>query len=920
MPSVQEVIDLTLDSDDEAAPPVAAAAVDRDVQLENFPEEHRDAVEAMDPLEIYDEYFPMPGQFDDPPLPAMGNLRNVPLVIDDFGYLEEEHPQQQAGAEQEEKDLQLARGLEEEDQQQSFTKDDCLARVYEMFPDVCPEHALTVYDKVAEDADFELSAVLRLDRIIEKMITDAPYPKRKKNTQHLKRKRDDSANEDYKRWEGDDREDIPRFLAGPIRSILKAEFPTFTHVEIANIVHDKEYLFQSYVHLANLRDTDAGPRRGRPSVTANADTIIANSGWPPLGEELTAARKRAQADRVVREEERMKKRAEDDNLRRAIAKGRTAECQACFDDLPMNRQIHCHGDEPHFTCFSCIETYVKTEIGDSRCRVLCTAGCGAGFEPAQLNLISDKKLLQKLADLQQEEDIREANLDDLEECPFCDYKAIMPPIEENFEFHCANPDCEKVSCRRCKASSHIPISCEQFAKDKKANSRHTIEEAMTAALIRSCNKCKKQFIKEYGCNKMTCPSCRNLQCYVCSETLKGYDHFDQTPMGDPRPGGKCPLYDNLEQRHEREVKAAEEAARAQVIANNPDVAPEDLEIKLSDAVKKSTEQRIRRAGPEGLGGGMPNLGRLGAAHAAFNAMLPVVFPGDNGRNNDEDDDNGAMRLRVMDLQRQANRLAARRRGPLPRPYLPWRPNNFADRIRQAQQNVVARRAQAGDEERQLRPEQDRAEIEAVDWLRDRIHARQAQQAADRQAAYLAAANMQAPYMPQDLMQPFPQPDGNAFDLREQFGMLGPQFPVIDGYPGRVGLQAQGLPYPPQLIVPPAVPLNNAQQQQQLQQPQLQQPFQRGIIPAGFGIPLANQNQPMPDYLQIARDNAFAPAPADFGPNVHPGFQALADDPPHLANVARNMHQLEFMRRQHDARQGNARMPRFREPAIRRRQG
>lgn len=781
MPPQREIIDLTLDFDDEAAVPVAVVAADRVVQIEDPPEEQHDAPEAFDPLEIFDDYYHVPGQFNDPPLPAMGDIRDVPLVIDDFGYLEEE-PQQQPGADQEELDAQIARNLEE-DQQHILTKDDCLARVYEMFPDVCPDHTLAVYDQVATDADFELSPAIRLDRIIEKLITDAPYPKRKKDTQHLKRKRRDSIDDEYKRWEGD-REGMPRFISGSIRSILKAEFPTFTHASINEVVAEEKYLFQSYVRLASLRDTDVNPRRGRPSIVANADTIIANSGWPPLAEELAAARKRAHEDCKRREEERIKKRVEADNLRFSIASGRTAECQACFDDLPMNRQIHCHGDEPHFTCFSCIETYIKSEIGDSRCRVLCTAGCGAGFEPAQLNLISDKQLLQKLADLQQEKDIREANLDDLEECPFCDYKAIMPPIEENFEFHCANPECEKVSCRRCKGSSHIPISCEQFAKEKKANSRHTIEEAMTAALIRSCNRCKKQFIKDFGCNKMTCPSCRNLQCYVCSETLKGYDHFDQTPQGDPRPGGKCPLYDNLEERHEREVKAAEEAARAQVIASNPDVAPEDLEIKVSDAVKKSTEQRIRRAGPEGLGGGPQG---WGAAHAALHGALPVAWQGFVDRINNDDDDGdddvGGFAL----LRDHLRRPAVRRRPAVPHAdglnnERPEPPNNVAARLRRARHYADAHRMRLGIVEQRLQAEQDRQENENARLVRDLLNVGQPQQPA---AALPAAVNGGPSYAPPALPQHqlLQQPQANAFHrfVANAGAWLDPQFPATGGF-------------------------------------------------------------------------------------------------------------------------------------------
>jgi hypothetical protein len=102
-------------------------------------------------------------------------------------------------------------------------------------------------------------------------------------------------------------------------------------------------------------------------------------------------------------------------------------------------------------------------------------------------------------------------------------------------------------------------------------------------------------------------------------------------------------------------------------------------------------------------------------------------------------------------------------------------------------------------------------------------------------------------------------------------------------------------------------MNNVQQQQ---------PFQRGPVPDGFAVPLMNNAPAFPDYLQIARDNVIAPA-------ANPVFDLRDDvpqaaDPPHLANVARNMHQLEMMRQQHDARQAEARLARFRELAERRR--
>ncbi|OQO09681.1 hypothetical protein B0A48_05083 [Cryoendolithus antarcticus] len=497
---------------------------------------------------------------------------------------------------QEARDFEVALAMSGE--ATGFTVDTCLQRVLELFPDVCHDHVTRLYQQHDDNNGYEaIPGPARLDSIIDSLLTDSTYP-RQKSVSDLKRKRADSREDAdaalLLRWEREDRETAPHFTGGSVKSMLKSEFPTWTQDDIANVFKQKRHYYQSHVHIAGLLDTESATRRGRPSTQyADANTIAVNSGWPSLVDELEAARKRVNIDRKLRLEEVTKKKMEADNLQRAIDAGLTAECQACFDDLPMNRQVHCNGDTAHFTCYECAENYIKSEVGDSRCRVLCTAGCGAGFDPYQLNMLADKKLLERLAQLQQEKDIRDAGLDDLEECPFCDYKAILPPVEEDFEFRCANPDCNKISCRRCKATSHIPMSCEQYANDSKINSRHKIEEAMTAALIRGCNGCKKQFIKEYGCNKMTCPSCGHLQCYVCSTSLKGYEHFDQTG-GYPAPGqhqatpagGKCPLYDDVEARHEHEVKVAEDAARAEVVASNPDVTAEDLQIKMSAAVTK----------------------------------------------------------------------------------------------------------------------------------------------------------------------------------------------------------------------------------------------------------------------------------------------------------------------------------------------
>lgn len=65
------------------------------------------------------------------------------------------------------------------------------------------------------------------------------------------------------------------------------------------------------------------------------------------------------------------------------------------------------------------------------------------------------------------------------------------------------------------------------------------------------------FVKEGGCHKMTCSvqECRNVQCYVCPENCD-YSHFYDKTSG--YQVGKCPLFENTEERHQMEVESAEQ--------------------------------------------------------------------------------------------------------------------------------------------------------------------------------------------------------------------------------------------------------------------------------------------------------------------------------------------------------------------------
>jgi hypothetical protein len=107
------------------------------------------------------------------------------------------------------------------------------------------------------------------------------------------------------------------------------------------------------------------------------------------------------------------------------------------------------------------------------------------------------------------------------------------------QFSCQNPECGKVSCLSCnKVWTDIHVCNESSL----VALRTQVEQAMSMAIKRVCPRCNTSFVKNAGCNKLTCP-CGYKMCYVCRADLteEGYRHFCDhfRPDGDPRPCLEC---------------------------------------------------------------------------------------------------------------------------------------------------------------------------------------------------------------------------------------------------------------------------------------------------------------------------------------------------------------------------------------------
>ncbi|KAK8028167.1 E3 ubiquitin-protein ligase [Apiospora marii] len=468
-------------------------------------------------------------------------------------------------------------------------KETCLSHVLSVFEDICPTHLAGL----AEVHNHNAEVIVAL--IVDQQENGTPYPKRENNK---KRKRGENSSPVVEESAA-----IRAKLHDPEYSrimttsrykdmavtLISQDYPKVPKNTIKNLLAEHgSSVFHTYTTMDEAaRNWDnAAPRWTEKKTATKIDAKYSRQNIDELlhgdlSADEKAALKEFVAARRIREEHDTKAAAEaEENANRdsAILNGQVAECGCCLDDVPLNRVVQCDGRR------------LIRSVGPLTCMSM--DGCQAGFSASQRQTFLDEKLQVALDRIEQQAMLEMAGIESLETCPFCPFAMEYPPVEENKEFRCANTDCEIVSCRLCRKVTHIPKTCAEAAAEEGHEARHTIEEAMSEAMIRRCNSCKNPFIKQDGCNKITCTRCRTIQCYVCRQTVKGYDHFNDASRGGKE--GQCPLFDATEERHEAEVQRAQEEMRKKVEEENPDLENTALDIKVSNQVQEDDKKRKER--------------------------------------------------------------------------------------------------------------------------------------------------------------------------------------------------------------------------------------------------------------------------------------------------------------------------------------
>ncbi|CAH0547743.1 unnamed protein product [Brassicogethes aeneus] len=247
--------------------------------------------------------------------------------------------------------------------------------------------------------------------------------------------------------------------------------------------------------------------------------------------------------------------------KQAIDCGLIEECIVCSDQLIPEECFFCRKGCVY--CKDCLRTGTEVGIGNGDLKFPCHY-CDQQFSLWTLKMVLSANIYEKLEQRIQNEEIKNAMLDDSDSCPFCGHVQVF--TETNKIFKCQNEECAQESCRLCKHVSHIPLRCNEIEYDEDVQRRTFIENQMAEAVMRTCVSCNKKFVKENGCNKMVC-SCGAKMCYICGSAIVDYSHFGT---------GKCPLHtDDLKRFHLENVRKGAREAKQQLNGQEIKFDPEE---------------------------------------------------------------------------------------------------------------------------------------------------------------------------------------------------------------------------------------------------------------------------------------------------------------------------------------------------------
>jgi hypothetical protein len=242
------------------------------------------------------------------------------------------------------------------------------------------------------------------------------------------------------------------------------------------------------------------------------------------------------------------------------------ECHCCLDNEFQHYElIQCTKADyknAHLVCSGCLARHMRIQIESETASMKCmfdsSDKCGGEYIIDQVrNILSEEENIKLTECLEMQTLLELANIcENYQICPFCKkFGCIVETLPEYPIIYLQCGRCNELWCSKCKKKAHGQDVCYKFKfpmemseKDKISDINKMIQDISSEKLTHACTKCNTKYIKEEGCNLMTCEKCHALSCYICRATLtidkfgNKYGHF----KGHERsyPDATCQLWNN----------------------------------------------------------------------------------------------------------------------------------------------------------------------------------------------------------------------------------------------------------------------------------------------------------------------------------------------------------------------------------------
>ncbi|KAG6377314.1 hypothetical protein JVT61DRAFT_15103 [Boletus reticuloceps] len=466
--------------------------------------------------------------------------------------------------------------------------DEYLVRVLEIVPDVQPAHALALIEEFTQTQPGNV-----VEFVLHALFENPSYPKVDKNGKHKRDASDDDPNIRDPQKPKLDYTSKERVYNGGSHYFecsleqLMMDFPRIPKPHIRSRLFDNRFYAPTYLLLADelkkeplpfkFKSTNSVVGKGKGKARQDPE-FDREREWILLKVAELATEKDAELAAAVNEQEY------ENN-------GQGIECGCCFSEYPFDQMIQC--PEAHLFCKSCMSSYASNLLGEHNPNIVCMdqSGCKLPFPESELGRFLSPKLLELYYRVKQRKEIEAAGLENLEECPFCEYRCV---IENELErlFRCENAACNAITCRACKKPPRPSCAIVQNARNvcylfNRMHHPHLLFSAFIKEMGVSLDGLSgsAQYLGSHSimlqCNKMTCPNCHTVSCYICRKIIIGYDHFSNPPPYSGKVDKlKCNLWDPVEQRHAEEVSEAAKRALAELRKSRPDVDESNLKVDI----------------------------------------------------------------------------------------------------------------------------------------------------------------------------------------------------------------------------------------------------------------------------------------------------------------------------------------------------